>query len=60
MVVNGAPRPGASGDSALAEIRLAALALDGSLHLDGVDGPLLTPARRCRTRVPTLAGDSAP
>ncbi len=41
MVVNGAPRPAGSGDSALIEVKLAAVD-DGSLHLDSVDGPLLT------------------
>ncbi|WP_418314713.1 YgfZ/GcvT domain-containing protein [Piscinibacter sakaiensis] len=41
MVVNSAPRPGASGETALIEVKLASLD-DGSLHLDGVDGPLLT------------------
>lgn len=41
LVVNAAPRPAGSGDSALVEVKLAALD-DGSLHLDSVDGPLLT------------------
>ncbi len=41
MVVNGAPRPAGRGDSALVEVKLAAVD-DGSLHLDSVDGPLLT------------------
>ena len=41
MVVNRAPRPTGSGDSALIEVKLAALD-EGSLHLDSVDGPLLS------------------
>lgn len=41
MVVNAAPRPAGRGDSALIEVKLAVVD-DGSLHLDSVDGPLLT------------------
>ena len=46
-----------SGDSALVEVKLAALD-DGSLHLDGVDGPLLTPLD-LPYPVPATRGDAA-
>jgi hypothetical protein len=41
MVVNSAPRPFGNGETALVEVKLASLD-EGSLHLDGVDGPLLS------------------
>ncbi len=41
LVVNAAPRATGSGDSALVEVKLALLD-SGSLHLDSVDGPLLS------------------
>lgn len=40
MIVNAAPRPAGSGFCALVEVKLEALSF-GSLHLGGVDGPVL-------------------